>query len=146
MPIAIYGSNGDNATSINASKSIQLAYSDEFHNEVKVENLTKPIEFYIPRYIEHDYNYTDIEPKFINASNTQLSGQIPLLMFEFNITTLLKYALNIKIITESNNSNASYLIYYKSGRVLNATYLMYNYDHKKYFCQSSKDLIFNNDY
>ena len=63
--MALTGNNGDNETYIGKSKSITYSIYDESRNEIPVNNLSKKIEYWIPK----DPSVS-IEPfNFINAVN-----------------------------------------------------------------------------
>ena len=49
MSMALTGNNGDNETNTKSSKSIEFSIHDENGKEISVNNLGKPIEFWIAK-------------------------------------------------------------------------------------------------
>lgn len=139
MPIAIYGINGDNETSINKSKSINInyIYADTLQ-EVNINNQSQPIELFIPRFSR--YNTTNSSIFIANKTYLNSLNQMPI--FYFNIKSLIRYALNIHVIPVANNFsqaiNTSYKILLKFAYVSLPSELEKNYDHMKYFCPNGK--------
>jgi hypothetical protein len=65
---ALTGNNGDNVTNIGLSKSVSFSLYDEDKNEIPINNLVNPIEFWIPK----DPNMNQEPFKLVDVLNSTI--------------------------------------------------------------------------
>ena len=146
--MALTGNNGDNETNIGASNSISYSLHDENNNEIPVNNLNEPIEFWIAKDTSlpiQPYQYVNA----INASqylNDSLN-QVTSLLSGFLVTgvTLSGKNLSISVQIKPENLSIGYMALLKFGDnpIFNSTNSKY-YDMMNIFCPQY-DLIQNLD-
>ena len=148
--MALTGSNGDNETNIQLSKSIDFSVYDENDQEISVTNLHTPIEFWIPR----DTSNAPMQPyQLIDLANAtqNVSNSTNMLMFNsFNLTGA-NVSVHIQIKPNNTQATVGYLTLLKFGANPVLTRSQNNVNNKYYdlvnlFCQNDLQIQANESF
>ena len=140
MSMALAGSNGNNETNIGSSRSVSYSIYDENSNEIPVNNLATPIDFWIakdPSVPIKPYKYVYA----MNASQLNSSQSLAYLNdsqvkdgFILTGLSLTGANLSVHIQLKPINKSLNYLCMIKFGD--NPSLINHNYDALNIFCPS----------
>ena len=113
MSMALAGTNGDNETNIQLSKSLSISFYDADSTEIKVENQTKQIDLWISR-DKTSYNFESFN--LINATNLDtINSSLVKNGFILNGLKLTGSSQSIHVEIKPLNTSLIYLTLLKFG-------------------------------
>ena len=153
---ALTGANGDNVTNIGLSKSISFSLYDEDKNEIPINNLAKPVEFWIPKdpnMNQEPFKLVDIlnstilvhNGTFINSTNSTNANYTLNFNddgFFLNGIRLNGTNVSLHIQIKPENMSIGYLVLAKFGENPTLKKGKKDYSHYDLFCPDRKYNIF----